>query len=147
MLSILRRKFAGRPNETVLIEKQDAFNLEYPDATFDRVIAAHILEHLVDPVSALAEWFRVVKAGGVLSLLLPCDPGMLWRFGRHFGPRRNAEAQGIHYDYLQAVEHINAIYNLVVLIRHHFPDVCEHWYPVKIAAPNLNLFYICHISK
>lgn len=146
MLSLASEKFAGEISSGLIeIEQQDATKLSYSDSSFDRLIATHVLEHLINPVSVLREWNRVVKPGGLISIVLPCDPGMLWRMGRHLGPRRNARKLGLEYDYLQAAEHVNSIFNLVVFIRHHFESLSELWYPAKIPLPDLNLFYICHI--
>jgi SAM-dependent methyltransferase len=39
--------------------------------TFDYVNASHILEHMVDPATALKNWFRVLKKGGYLILYVP----------------------------------------------------------------------------
>src|SRR5437588_6861904 len=36
------------------------------DEAFDFVHSSHCLEHMVDPQVALANWFRVCKAGGYL---------------------------------------------------------------------------------
>ena len=44
-----------------------------PDASVDFVIANHVLEHLQDPVRALRNLCRVVRAGGVVLITLP-DP-------------------------------------------------------------------------
>jgi phosphatidylethanolamine/phosphatidyl-N-methylethanolamine N-methyltransferase len=146
MLAIVKEKHAAHVAAGWLeIEKQDATALTYPDHSFDRLIATHVLEHLPNPVAVLTEWNRVVRPGGIISIVLPCDPGLLWRTGRSFGPRRNAKKLGIAYDYLEAAEHINSIYNLVVFIRHHFESVSEIWYPIRLAIPDLNLFYVCHI--
>ena len=146
MLEIERTKYAAEVAAGwLVIEKQNATALTYPDHSFDRLIATHVLEHLPDPVKVLREWNRVVRPGGVISIVLPCDPGLLWRAGRHFGPRRNATKMGLPYDYLEAAEHINSIYNLVVFIRHHFESLVESWYPLRVAVPDLNLFYICHV--
>ena len=134
---------AGR----IIVSKQDATRLDYPDQSFDRLIATHVLEHIPNPVAVLREWDRVVKKGGLISIVLPCDPGLLWRFGRCFGPRRNAEKLGLPYDYVQAADHVNSIFNLVVFIRFHFEKVSELWYPARVPLPDLNLFYICHIKK
>lgn len=147
MLEIASKKYASQISAgTLAIEKQDATALTFPDNSFDRLIATHVLEHLPNPVNVLREWNRVIRPNGVISIVLPCDPGLLWRLGRHLGPRRNARKLGIAYDYLQAAEHINSIYNLVVFIRHHFDTTSELWYPTRIPNPDLNLFYICHIK-
>jgi ubiquinone/menaquinone biosynthesis C-methylase UbiE len=146
MLEIASRKFSDQLLlKKLVLEKQNAIALSYPDNSFDRLIATHVLEHLPNPVNALKEWNRVVRPNGIISLVLPCDPGMLWRLGRHFGPRRNAKKQGIVYDYLQAVEHVNSIFNLVVFIQYHFETVFELWYPTRLPIPDMNLFYVCHI--
>lgn len=147
MLDIARKKYTAEVSAgSLVLEKQDATALTYPDNCFDRLIATHVLEHLIDPVSVLKEWDRVVRPGGIISIVLPCDPGLLWRLGRHLGPRRNAKKLGLAYDYLQAAEHVNSIFNLVVFIQHHFELLNECWYPARIPVPDLNLFYICHIT-
>src|SRR5262249_45425936 len=38
------------------------------DGSQDFVIANHLLEHLPDPIGALKEWYRVLRAGGTLFL-------------------------------------------------------------------------------
>ena len=146
MLKIASQKYTNQLlDKSLIIEKQDATSLSYPDHSFDRLIATHVLEHLPNPVMVLKEWNRVVRPNGVISIVLPCDPGMLWRLGRRLGPRRNARKVGIAYDYLQAAEHVNSIFNLVVFIRHHFENLSEMWYPARIPVADINLFYICHI--
>ena len=129
------------------IGREDATKLSFEDASVDRLIACHILEHLYRPHEVLREWYRVLKRGGVMSILLPCDPGLAWRFGRMLGPRANAERAGIEYDYWMAREHVNPIGNLIVFLRYYFPDVQETWYPARLPSTDLNLFYLCHVTK
>ena len=43
----------------------------FEDESCDAVFSSHLLEHLEDPGSALAEWWRVIKPGGYLVLYLP----------------------------------------------------------------------------
>lgn len=148
MLGVADKRYAAEISSgKIIIAKQDATRLDYPDQSFDRLIATHVLEHIPNPVAALREWDRVVKPGGLLSIVLPCDPGLLWRFGRCLGPRRNATGLGLPYDYVMASDHVNSIFNLVVFIRYHFESVREYWYPARVALPDVNLFYICHIKK
>jgi SAM-dependent methyltransferase len=41
------------------------------DGHYDFILASHILEHLPNPVAALAEWSRVLRHDGTLILFLP----------------------------------------------------------------------------
>jgi ubiquinone/menaquinone biosynthesis C-methylase UbiE len=146
----LERARAALPDELrakVKVAREDATRLSMASGSVDRLVACHILEHLPQPHEVLREWHRVLRRGGVLSILLPCDPGLLWRLGRMLGPRANAQRAGIEYDYWMAREHVNPIGNLVVFIRYYFGDVDELWYPARIPSTDLNLFYLCHVTK
>lgn len=41
------------------------------DESFDFAHASHCLEHLTDPAEALRNWFRILKPGGHLVILVP----------------------------------------------------------------------------
>lgn len=144
VLEVAKRKLNAKFGNKLFYERQTADGLRFADNSFDRLIAAHVLEHIYQPHLALKEWQRVVKNGGVLSILIPTDPGLGWRLGRHLGPRRNAIAQGIAYDYVMAREHVNSCNNLIALLRHYFPDRTEAWWPFPIPSMDLNLFFVCH---
>ncbi|MEJ7585818.1 MAG: class I SAM-dependent methyltransferase [Acidimicrobiales bacterium] len=49
----------------------DGTRLPFADATFDRIIASEVLEHIPDHVVALGELARVLKAGGTLAATVP----------------------------------------------------------------------------
>ncbi len=51
--------------------KGDALDLPYDDATFDRVIASEILEHVPNDDQAIAQLVRVLKPGGALAVTVP----------------------------------------------------------------------------
>jgi len=42
-----------------------------PDETYDFVLASHVLEHVANPLSALQEWKRVLRPGGVMLVVVP----------------------------------------------------------------------------
>lgn len=143
-LEVAKNKLNDKFGNKLMFETQCGEGLSYVDNSFDRLIATHVLEHIYQPHLALKEWVRVLKHGGILSILIPTDPGLAWRLGRHLGPRKNAIAQGIAYDYVMAREHVNSCNNLLALIRHYFPDRSEAWWPLPIPSIDLNLFFICH---
>jgi phosphatidylethanolamine/phosphatidyl-N-methylethanolamine N-methyltransferase len=146
-LEVASRKLGAlAQGRKVTFVAQPGEGLQYPDGTFDRLIATHVLEHIYQPHLALKEWRRVLKPGGVLSVLIPTDPGVAWRLGRRLGPRRNALAQGIAYDYVMAREHVNSCNNLIALLRHYFPVATEAWWPLPVPAIDLNLFFAFHAT-
>lgn len=49
----------------------DGVHLPFPDDTFDRIIAAEVLEHIPDDAGAIAELHRVLKPGGTLAVTIP----------------------------------------------------------------------------
>jgi SAM-dependent methyltransferase len=48
-----------------------AYALPFADDTFDRVVAAEVLEHLPEDRRAMAELFRVLKPGGLMAVTVP----------------------------------------------------------------------------
>jgi SAM-dependent methyltransferase len=49
----------------------DATRLPFPDATFDRIIAAEVLEHISDDDAAMRELARVLRPGGTIAVTVP----------------------------------------------------------------------------
>jgi SAM-dependent methyltransferase len=49
----------------------DLTHIELPDASFDVILASHVLEHIPDDVSAMRELRRVLRPGGRAILAVP----------------------------------------------------------------------------
>ena len=56
----------------------DVYALAYPDASFDVVHAHQVLQHLTDPVAALAEMRRVCRPGGIVAARDADYAAMTW---------------------------------------------------------------------
>lgn len=143
-LKLAKRKIDNKISRNVIFEKQVGNNLSYTDNTFDRLIAVHVLEHIYEPHLTIKEWMRVVKDGGIISILVPTDPGLLWRLGRCLGPRKNALRKGIAYDYVMAREHVNSCHNLFAILNHTFGESRDKWWPLNVGWIDCNLFYAFH---
>lgn len=145
-LEVAKAKLTGLHDGKLGYEAHSGATLAYPDNCFDRVVATHVLEHIFPPHLAIKEWVRVLKDQGTLSILIPTDPGLAWRLGRHLGPRKSALAQGLAYDYIMAREHVNACNNLIAILRHYFPVREEAWWPLPLPSIDLNLFFAFHVK-
>lgn len=56
----------------------DACQLPFPDATFDRVIASEVLEHIHNDLAAMRELARVLRPGGTMAVTVPrCGPEVI----------------------------------------------------------------------
>ena len=132
-------------------QKFDGFNIPFNNNFFDRIIISHCLEHIVGPEKFLFEMLRVCKSEGVISIALPTDPGFLWRLGRFFIKKfiqkKTHKLSDLDYDYVNAIEHVNSIFNLRIIIKKKFNINSEIFFPLSIKCIDLNLFYIAQIIK
>ena len=42
-----------------------------PDNEYDFLIAAHVIEHMKNPIASVQQWCRVIKPGGLLYVIVP----------------------------------------------------------------------------
>jgi predicted SAM-dependent methyltransferase len=61
----------GRPLVVPDVVDDGARLASFADASLDFVVANHMLEHVEDPITALAHQLRVLRPGGILYLTLP----------------------------------------------------------------------------
>lgn len=59
----------------------EATELPFADESLDYVASSHVLEHTANPVKALCEWYRVLKPGGVVYMVVP-DKEFTFDFSR-----------------------------------------------------------------
>jgi SAM-dependent methyltransferase len=76
ILEQAREAAAGRDNAD--FTTGDVYALDYPDDTFSVVHAHQVLQHLSDPVRALAEMRRVTKPGGLVAARDGDYGAMVW---------------------------------------------------------------------
>lgn len=59
----------------------DATALPFHDDSLDYVVSSHVLEHVANPIAALAEWYRVLRPGGIIYMVVP-DRRYTWDHAR-----------------------------------------------------------------
>ena len=65
-------------SEQVEVASGDVMTLPFEDASFDVVHAHQVLQHLADPVGALAEMRRVTRPGGIVAVRDAVYSAMTW---------------------------------------------------------------------
>ena len=146
-INILSETFDELPDNVELVSVDASKPKDvFCNQKFDRIIACNLLEHLNSPEEILFDWYDLLHKGGTISLLQPCDPGMLWRLGRKFGPRKGLSDKGMNYDLLMALEHVNAISNIITISKESFNSKILY-FPFRIPSWNFNLFSAIHIVK
>jgi SAM-dependent methyltransferase len=71
MASAMASTEALPPEARSATTRGDATRLPFPDASFDRIIAAEVLEHISDDDAAVRELARVLRPGGTIAVTVP----------------------------------------------------------------------------
>ena len=67
----LAASFAGHDKVTVIRHDIERERLDFADGTFDTIAMSAVIEHLLDPIAALRELYRLLTPGGRLLLDTP----------------------------------------------------------------------------
>lgn len=114
--------------------------LDVPDASFDRAIAIHVLEHLRNLPVALDEVRRVLKPGGVFEVVIPCEGGFGYAMGRRVTSQRVFEKRyDTSYDWYIKTEHFNVPAEIVSELDGRFQRDRREFWPLKVPSVHLNL--------
>ena len=136
MAAEIRRNFPNVTATTADCQQR----LPYPDERFDRAIAVHVLEHLPNLPAAVSELWRVVKSGGMLSVVIPCDPGAAYELARRISSDRIFRKRyKMPYSWLMAREHVNSPGEVFKVVGEKFKCTDRTFFPLRIPLVNANL--------
>ena len=150
-IDFLKKKFNDKKNFE--FKSYNGKKIPFKNNYFDRIIISHVLEHIADPEFFLEEMMTKLKKNGILSIALPCDPGLMWRWGRFylklFNVKKKLNISNLEYDYMIASEHINSIFNLISIIKYKYKNniISEKYLPFKVRIVDFNLFYNVTLKK
>ena len=150
LLTDLRETKYISNDSRVSFECIDVQDIPYPDNTFDRVICTCLLHHVEGLTLALKEMLRVTKKNGTISILLPCDPGFVYRFAKVIGPNRVWRKHGIlNPSFFHYSQHRNHFPGIKSSINEIYFKEKIHWryWPFKFSSWNLNMFTVVTIEK
>jgi SAM-dependent methyltransferase len=132
----------------VCFEKIDATDIPYGSDHFDRLIATCLIAHLNEPVDALAEWRRVVKDGGYLSLYVACEPSILLRIARVLTRKREPRKSKMNFDLIHYYQHTISYPAMMEFIKFVFKDdkISISKYPFSFLPWDFNFWTIVTIK-
>ena len=114
--------------------------LPWDDHSFDRVLAIPVLEHLYNLPAALEEIARVLRPGGILCVVIPCEGGRLYSLGRHFTTKRMFEKRyKTPYEWMIERDHCNTAREVLDELNRHFRVRARRFFPLRVHAVDLNL--------
>lgn len=112
----------------------------WPDETFDRVIAIHVLEHLRDLPRALGELKRLLKPDGVLDIVIPCEGGIAHTLARKVSAQRLFEKTfQMSFAPIHLNEHVNTFYEISAELDRDFKVQEQEFFPLKVPVSTVNL--------
>lgn len=94
-----------------------------PDESQDFIVSSHVIEHFPDPMKPLLEWYRLIRRGGIMFLIVPHKERTFDRdrprttlqelIDRHSGKIQKPQSVNDHYsvwiteDFLRLVIYMN----------------------------------------
>jgi ubiquinone/menaquinone biosynthesis C-methylase UbiE len=136
MADVLRQKHPDV--ETAIGDAQESLPLD--DDSIDRVIAIHVLEHLTNLPVALEEIRRVLRPGGRISVVIPCEGGFVYGLGRRFTSQRIFEKRyRTSYDWYIKTEHFNVPAEIIGELDKQFEAEHRRWWPLRVPSVHLNV--------
>jgi|LakMenEpi03Aug12_release.lakeMendotaPanAssembly.Ray.scaffolds.fasta_scaffold344939_1 phosphatidylethanolamine/phosphatidyl-N-methylethanolamine N-methyltransferase len=145
----------SKPNELPNIPKLswvqgDICDSEINRGSFDRIIATCVFHHLSDPTVAFENVKKMLKPGGIFSLFLPSDPGILNRIVRKLFVTPASKKVGFsQYELVNAREHKNHYWGLKIELKNQLKDfeVKYKYFPFLLPFGNASLFSIWQIRS
>lgn len=126
------------------IEERTPFH----DASFDRVVAIHVLEHLRNLPAALAEIARILAKGGIFDVVLPCEGGIAYSIARRISAKRFFERNfEMSYDPIIANEHVNTLSEVLKELSTLFVAERTIRFPFNVPVNGVNLCIAIRMRK
>jgi len=136
MSTVIKKKFPQVHTITGDCQKKTKFK----PASFDRIIAIHLLEHLPNLPKALKEVHRLLKLNGKFVVVIPCEGGLLYKLARKISAERIFEKRYKQkYDWFIKSEHINLPNEIMEELLVFFDITQKTYFPFLLPFTNINL--------
>ena len=120
----------------------------WEDRSFDRIIAIHVLEHLINLPAALSEVSRVLRDDGFFDIVIPTEGGLAYSLGRKLSAERLFRKNfKMAYTPIIQNEHVSTCVEILDELSKLFFVEKRTYFPLKIPSSNLNLFIGMRLKK
>ncbi len=132
----------------VKFEVANCESLPYPDHAFSKVIITCVLHHLEKPLQAIQEVRRVTAPGGVILILLPNDPSIVYRLLRSLSSGFKQRRAGLKElgKFHHAMEHRNHYLSLMQMSKYVFQEDTLEIVSLPFGIENYSLNLISKIK-
>lgn len=116
-------------------------SLDFPDGSFDRIVAVHVLEHLPDLPGAIREAYRLCdKQHGVFQVVIPCEGSLAYTLSRRISAQRIFEKRYKQsYRWFIEREHINLPNEIAQELAAYFTVERRSFFPLPVPLLFCNL--------
>lgn len=124
MVAAARQELERMGKSGIALRVGDATSLDFPDASFDKVLCSEVIEHIPDAPRALREMHRILKPGGSLVLSTP-NRGSWYGFERYWFWERGLRRKWPHpCDKWRNVSEVLSLVELGRLKLSEYRSVC-----------------------
>jgi SAM-dependent methyltransferase len=148
----LREEFCARLAEQLPSDRVHCGNIEqrqpFPDGSFDRVVAIHVLEHLPNLPAALDEVARLLTPRGVFDVVLPCEGGFIYTLLRAVTTKRLFEKRfKMPYEPIIRSEHVSQLWEVNEELFARFTAEKTRHFPLPVPVDAINVFVGYRLRK
>jgi phosphatidylethanolamine/phosphatidyl-N-methylethanolamine N-methyltransferase len=93
--------------EFIKLDSEKLFD-KFGENSIDRILAGCLIMHLNNPYESLINWQKTLRVGGIIDIMVPCDPGLALRLVRRLLTEKSASRVGIsqkQHRFINAIDH------------------------------------------
>ena len=125
-------------------------NITNNASKYSRLIASHSFEHFRNFEEDFLKLLPLMKKKAILSIALPCDPGITWRvlqFASYLNQKKLYEWNNFREkDLDDARDHLTSAQSIFKILKYYFINIKKIFFPLIIPIIEVNIFLILQIK-